>query len=257
MSSGAETDDPLNLTGVWHGQFSYPRAIEPTPFTATLSDNDGWLTGATEEIARVGPIEGRPIAATVQGRRSGHSVTFLKIYDNPPAGYDAVQYAGDVNRDGSEIEGRWTIPGVWSGKLSPACSGCLPEIDQLALVVWRAWAAFDWSSCPDVCWAMAPDVTPIASSDAAKGSLRRIDRSLPTNGFNAVPSSEAVRPTDIKCMLGPPIQQRRIGICRDSCKPAGHRPQKGSRRTPAEAGATKAFRNVRRRRCRPRPDHRP
>ena len=38
------------------------------------------------------------------------------MYDNPPPGYDAVQYSGEVNQDGSEIEGRWTIPGVWSGK---------------------------------------------------------------------------------------------------------------------------------------------
>ncbi|HEX4506818.1 MAG TPA: hypothetical protein VH722_13895 [Alphaproteobacteria bacterium] len=109
-------DDPLDLTGAWNGLYSYPRAIEPTPFTATFVDDGGWLSGATEEIARVGPTRGQPLTATLQGRRTGHSVTFLKMYDNPPPGYDAVQYAGDVNQDGSEIEGRWMIPGVWSGK---------------------------------------------------------------------------------------------------------------------------------------------
>ena len=116
MSSGSDSADSLNLTGVWNGLFSYPRAIEPTPFVATLQEGGGWLSGAIEEIARVGPTKGQPLTATVQGRRNGHSVTFLKIYDNPPPNYDAVQYSGDVNHDGSEIEGRWTIPGVWSGK---------------------------------------------------------------------------------------------------------------------------------------------
>ena len=108
MGSG---DDPLDLTGAWSGLYSYPRGPEPTPFNATLTENGGWLSGATEEITR-----GRSLTATLQGRRTGHSVTFLKMYDNPPPGYDAVQYSGDVNQDGSEIEGRWTIPGAWSGK---------------------------------------------------------------------------------------------------------------------------------------------
>jgi len=116
MGSGTDNADPLILTGVWNGLYSYPRAIEPTSFTATLTENDGWLSGATDEIARVGPTQGQPLTATQQGRRSGHSVTFLKMYDNPPPGYDAVQYSGDINQEGSEIEGRWTIPGVWSGK---------------------------------------------------------------------------------------------------------------------------------------------
>jgi hypothetical protein len=115
MGSRADSADPLVLTGTWNGLYSYPRVIEPTPFTATLTENDGWLSGAIEEIARVGPTRGQPLTATLQGCRNGHSVTFLKMYDNPPPGYDAVHYSGDVNHDGSEIGGCWTIPGVWSG----------------------------------------------------------------------------------------------------------------------------------------------
>ena|ERR1700753_3379220 len=125
MGSAADNAGPLSLTGVWNGLYSYPRAIEPTPFAARLTENDGWLSGATEEVARIGPTQGQPLTATLQGRRSGHSVTFLKMYDNPPPGYDAVQYSGDISQDGSEIEGRWTIPGVWSGKFLMIRAGAL------------------------------------------------------------------------------------------------------------------------------------
>jgi hypothetical protein len=64
----------------------------------------------------VGSSAGKTITATLQGRRTRRSVTFLKTYDAVPAGYDAVRYEGDVNGDGTEIEGRWTVPGSWSGK---------------------------------------------------------------------------------------------------------------------------------------------
>ena len=125
MSSDADQADALNLTGVWHGLFSYPRAVEPTAFVATLNEKDGWLSGITEEIARVGGMQGRTITATLQGRRTGHSVTFLKTYDDQPPNYDTVQYGGDVNPDGSEIEGRWAIPGNWSGKFLMIRAGAI------------------------------------------------------------------------------------------------------------------------------------
>jgi hypothetical protein len=41
-------------------------------------------------------------------------VTFLKTYDQPNRIRDAVHYAGEVNGDGTEIEGQWTTRG-WSG----------------------------------------------------------------------------------------------------------------------------------------------
>ena len=81
-----------------------------------LTDNDEWLAGNTEETATVGSSAGKTITATLQGRRTGRTVTFLKTYDTVPEGYDAVRYEGDVNEDGTEIEGRWTVPGNWSGR---------------------------------------------------------------------------------------------------------------------------------------------
>jgi hypothetical protein len=106
----------LNLTGAWSGLYSYPHGGSPVSFAATLTEISGWLSGAIEEVATAGPARGQTIRATVQGRRTGSAITFLKSYDDLPPGYDTVHYAGEVNHDATEIDGRWTIPGSWSGK---------------------------------------------------------------------------------------------------------------------------------------------
>jgi hypothetical protein len=105
----------LNLIGVRSGLYSYPHGGHPVAFAATLTEISGWLSGTMEEVATAGPARGRTIRATLQGRRTGGSVTFLKSYDDLPPGYDTVHYAGEVNHDATEIDGRWTIPGSWSG----------------------------------------------------------------------------------------------------------------------------------------------
>ncbi len=107
----------LDLSGLWQGLYSYPqgRGRNPVSFSAKLKDADGWLDGATSEVGEVGAARGLTISATLQGRRTGRSVTFLKTYDGEFRGYDAVQYAGEVRDGGDEIEGRWTVPGSWSG----------------------------------------------------------------------------------------------------------------------------------------------
>jgi hypothetical protein len=121
MASGSDND---NLTGVWAGLYTYAAEIrKPVHYTAELTESGGWITGRTEEIASVGPRRGQPITATIQGRRSGRTVTFLKAYDMVAGGYDAVRYEGDLNNDATEIEGRWSIPGNWSGKFLMTRSG--------------------------------------------------------------------------------------------------------------------------------------
>ncbi len=110
-----EQGDGLDLSGVWQGVYSYPVSRKPVSFVATLSETGGWLTGATEETGTVGDARGLTISATLQGRRTGRSVTFLKTYDGAYRGYDSVQYTGEVNEDGIEIEGRWTVRSNWSG----------------------------------------------------------------------------------------------------------------------------------------------
>ena len=74
-----DTSSPLNLTGVWHGLYSCQAAMAPVSFMATLSDQGGWFDGTTEEIGSVGDAAGRTLTASLQGRRSGRSITMLKI----------------------------------------------------------------------------------------------------------------------------------------------------------------------------------
>ena len=105
----------FDLTGFWRGLYSYPIKRAPVPFTASLNESGGWITGATEEVATARVALGRTLTATVQGRRTGSSVRFLKLYDSPIRVYDSVAYDGSVNPEGTEIEGRWTVPGNWSG----------------------------------------------------------------------------------------------------------------------------------------------
>jgi len=116
--AGAADVDGLNLSGAWRGLFSYPpeRALESVSFTAEISDADGWLDGVTEEAATAGPLAGKTISACLSGHRSGRGVNFLKLYDRQDGGYDTVAYEGEVSGDGLEIEGRWSIPGSWSGR---------------------------------------------------------------------------------------------------------------------------------------------
>ncbi len=106
----------LDLSGVWRGLFSYPRDRPPVSFTAALTETGEWVTGSTEEHGARPEIAHRTLTATVQGRRTGRAVTFLKTYDADVRGYDSVRYEGRINHDASEIEGEWTIPGAWSGK---------------------------------------------------------------------------------------------------------------------------------------------
>ncbi len=103
-----------DLSGAWSGLYTFPRAQPPVFFEAVLVEATSWLTGTiTEEVE----IEGhrRMLEAVVQGRRSGSSVTWLKIYDGGLRAYDAVHYEGRVNAEATEIEGKWRIPGNWSG----------------------------------------------------------------------------------------------------------------------------------------------
>jgi hypothetical protein len=110
-----EESDGFDLTGVWNGQYDYPTSIAAVAFIAALTETGGSISGTTEEIGTVGRARGLAINAILQGRRTGRSVTFLKIYEDIDWAYDTVQYAGVANSEGTEISGRWTVPGVWSG----------------------------------------------------------------------------------------------------------------------------------------------
>lgn len=102
-----------DLSGRWLGIFNYPGG-EGVAFTADLTEAAGRLGGTITENDTID--DGRPLAAAIDGHRGGTAVEFTKFYeDADPDSYDVVAYRGEVTADGSEISGRWDIPGAWSG----------------------------------------------------------------------------------------------------------------------------------------------
>jgi hypothetical protein len=104
-----------SLSGLWNGQFTFPRVYEPEFFTATLLEMSDFLGGSIQEVARNGRSKGMTLYATVHGTRRGSIVTFRKTYESATRAH-SVNYEGLVNADGTEIEGTWRIPGNWSGR---------------------------------------------------------------------------------------------------------------------------------------------
>jgi hypothetical protein len=110
-----EPQTTISLTGVWDGRYAYPRLLDPVPFQAVLLEFGQGFTGSIWETCDHGPERSRRFDASVEGRREGRRVEFVKRYDGAGGRRHAVAYAGELSADGTEIEGVWTIPGVWSG----------------------------------------------------------------------------------------------------------------------------------------------
>ncbi len=105
----------LNLSGAWHGRYNYPTKKPPVFFAAALAESGGWLNGTITETVPTKVGTERTLEAIVEGRRTGHAVTFLKLYTTNLSRFDSVQYVGTLSDNGLEIEGRWTVPANWSG----------------------------------------------------------------------------------------------------------------------------------------------
>jgi hypothetical protein len=118
------SSEPVGLTGVWDGQFSYPRRFSPVPFTAVILETGVAISGTIHEQATDGPSAGLTLNATIEGEHLGSIVQFTKAYDASPRGFRRpILYEGVLSADGNEIEGAWTIPGSWSGKFLMIRSG--------------------------------------------------------------------------------------------------------------------------------------
>jgi hypothetical protein len=105
-----------NLTGVWNGLYTYPNG-RSTAFVATLIESAGLLSGTTHEQSTLGKNPNAMLFASVAGSRHDATVFFTKTYDRPDELHRSpIVYEGALNGEGSEIEGRWTITGIWSGK---------------------------------------------------------------------------------------------------------------------------------------------
>lgn len=101
----------VDLSGEWIGIYNYPHSAPPNEFQASLRDHDGLVTGETSEPSP----KGGTLHAVIEGRREGGRLHFTKIYDDLTFSTDPVQYDGRIDPGGDEIEGKWTIPGIWSG----------------------------------------------------------------------------------------------------------------------------------------------
>jgi hypothetical protein len=115
-----------SLTGIWQGIYSYPMSGLPTvPFTATLIEAGSSLSGSVHEQCT---INGETLLFSVTGARHGTAVNFVKTYIGKSRYYGTILYDGAVNGDATEIEGRWTIPGDWSGRYLMTRSGDPPRV---------------------------------------------------------------------------------------------------------------------------------
>jgi hypothetical protein len=105
-----------DLTGVWHGLYSYPAYREPVYFVATLIQSGNHLSGTTHEQEK--GESGAPLAlfAMIDGSRTGAEVEFIKQYDGSGGWAHGVIYAGHLYGEGDEIEGEWLIPGDMKGR---------------------------------------------------------------------------------------------------------------------------------------------
>jgi hypothetical protein len=121
------SDSSRKLTGVWQGIYTYPRGGPTVPFTATLIEAGQSLSGSVHEPCLLLGSPSETLFATLAGTRQGSAVSFVKTYDGSNPNYRTVAYDGTVNGDATEIEGRWRIPGGWSGKFLMTRSGNQPE----------------------------------------------------------------------------------------------------------------------------------
>ena len=106
-------DGGFDLTGRWRGIFSYPALLPPNGFEAEIRDVGGVVTGLITQPRESFEPPGPPRQATIDGRRDGDSLTFVKFYDDLDR--PTPHYHGRIQPGGDEVNGEWTIPGDWSG----------------------------------------------------------------------------------------------------------------------------------------------
>lgn len=99
------------LTGVWDGTF-VQQGVGTVTFLATLIEAGGALSGSVTEPCMMPGCPRETHNASLSGSRSGSAVSFVKRYEPPGYGYDAVTYEGALNADATEIDGRWRVAGL-------------------------------------------------------------------------------------------------------------------------------------------------
>lgn len=98
-----------NLTGVWHGLYSYVTAAAPVYFVATVVSGRGWISGTSHEAANELVGQALTLFASLEGSLDCRAVTFVKTYDGTGGWSHSVPYWGTLSPDATEIEGTWEI----------------------------------------------------------------------------------------------------------------------------------------------------
>jgi hypothetical protein len=105
------------LTGSWSGAFRYPDdAFPETVFNAQIEENiAGAFVGSVQEPNIIRPHLSAIIDATLEGAREGSALNFIKYYNGNGGMGHLVTYDGVVDANFQRIDGKWSVPGSWSG----------------------------------------------------------------------------------------------------------------------------------------------
>jgi len=100
--------DPQDLTGVWYGRYTADLDHQDNGFIALLEELHGTVTGT---ISEPDETSGGIRRASVRGQRDGASLSFTKQYDGTGGWTYSVDYAGNIDADGTLVMGGWVVEG--------------------------------------------------------------------------------------------------------------------------------------------------
>jgi len=98
--------DKRDVTGVWYGRYDAQHWDEENGFIAVLEETGGAVSGVITERDTTGRADIR--RAFVAGQRNGATLRWVKQYDGTGGHVHAINYAGQINDEGTEVLGVWT-----------------------------------------------------------------------------------------------------------------------------------------------------
>ena len=106
-----------SLSGMWSGAYRYPGDVAPeTVFEIDIEEGEGGVfSGSTREPNTLGYGPEAVVTATVEGKRNGAAVSFVKFMDGSGDMHHTIRYEGGANNALTRIDGEWIIRGDWSG----------------------------------------------------------------------------------------------------------------------------------------------
>ena len=106
-------DDDGNLTGVWHGLYTYPDHphLPESHYVCVMLDHGGHLSGSIHENMYHYRGPSTEERADLTGVREASGIRFLKSYNGHGTQNHSVFYEGALNEAHDEIEGSWTVYG--------------------------------------------------------------------------------------------------------------------------------------------------